>query len=723
MQVATPLEGGSTKVNIKTVENNNGLLSNAINTLTSALNKVKEIAEKVKQANNTTSSRSSNTSNSSSSSSSSSGGVSTSLSTSSTRSSNSSSLRNRNSSSSTTQNSSGLRNRSSSSASSGTSTSALAQSGFDEAEEKVLNALNDTKKLLDVGKNASDEYKKAQEEVKEAIGGVKNLDYLFKPIGLNINTPSKIEEDPSVLKYQDAMRISEDNKIPISQVMEDYKNINGEPRIGEICADASTGVTMGDVVSDYIDIKNKKGLSYAVDVINALGWNYPSNYSEYHFNPTDVPTDKIDYARTEIDPNTANNYRVRNENVDINGYTYDIVQVLPTSCHKIEELVYDFNKANIVNTMSTLPDVFLDAGRSGASNCLVLTCDENAMMYKGEQTKKYGGYYRPGSEMVVINTKYAFSGSRYSLVSQDWVIHEYAHKYDDMKNKNGDYYTENSKKWNDLYNENKNKINGIDPGGYDEFPDAQEFFADGMVAYFKSPDALKGVSEEVYNAYTEILGGDYGGSFTNNIGSINPLALEKPKFVYVNAINSVTSDNPIPPISNPDIESDKLGQLESGEPGLLKSNGPSEEIIKPRNNVQSGSSNNESKTGDRYYNSEYIRYDYSNYDKISLVELEDIESVADRIYNMIQEETIKDNLILYSEVDKTQWNMLLDKYNGVLPSGATYRKFDNNQEFFKKMMTIYCQRPDDLKDLYPEIYEMFTKLLGKDNNSIYIKKA
>ena len=830
MQVATPLEGGSTKVNITTVENNNGLLSSAINTLTSALNKVKEIAEKVKQANNTTSSSSSNSSSTSSSSSGNSG-VSTSLSTSSTRSSSSSSLRNRNSSSSTTQNSSGLRNRNSSSSSSGTSTSALSQIGFDEAKEKVLNALNDTKKLLDVGKKASDEYKKAEEEVKNdievKIPSVSNLwinplQSVFPKIGEAVSNMIKgFEESTETMReyakygYRESgttITYGEAKKWK-SDVENAKKLLFAGDAVWESMSDVD-GTPLDNYAYDYIYLKDSRGAVTAAKYYNGVRNSYVDGYYREYSSQINVPVSKdVDYDKADIDINNAANYNIGVKNYNINGHDYNFALVLPNDATNFEQLYYNICECNVLGTISSMPPVMINAGASGSSNYVTITTDPNAMNYKGD----YGGYYldfsngssKNSKNMVVINANEGFTIG--SAATTDNVLHEFAHKFDDMiQNGNVEtgtrknFFTEDSTKWNEYYQKCKDDITEIHFSGYSKegLPDVQEFFAESVTAYLLKPDELKLTSMELYDSISNLLGSDYGGSVTtssnekvtkyiyvqaiNNTNNssnetkaseanVNVLgdttsndklqdSIESPigiddtndvknaktnKYIYVQATNNTNNSSNETKASETNVNVSEENVVHDELKDSIASPKSIDETIKTKDLKETkytfaqtinntNNSNNNGQNNLKNYNrdaqinyssrvsqdiSDNMKYTYSNYDKISLVNENEIMEFSDTVYDKIQQGTIDNYLKNARFIDKNIWNALLIKYNGVLPSGATYKKFESEKEFFKQMMKMYLQRHDDLKDLYPEIYEQFKNLLGNNYDSAYINKA
>ena len=285
------------------------------------------------------------------------------------------------------------------------------------------------------------------------------------------------------------------------------------------------GLTKAQVEKELIEIYDTKGPSEAYSIMRALVNNAPSNYHEYNFNPNkQIKSDSYyDYNKNNID-----NYITNSEIININGYEYEIAQVLPKNCTDIERLAYDFAKANTINTMRTLPNKYLELCTKGNSNTIVLTCDTKAMNNEGN----WSGYYKASSlfkkntNMIVIDSHGSFNNNEY--YTQNTVIHEMGHKFDDMMySKNiidkifGKInYTASSDEWQDAFGKYKNVLNSINDSGYEQYPNVNEFFGDATVAYFKNPNAVKTLCPEVYNLMNKMLDGEYGYSYNDKINSI-----------------------------------------------------------------------------------------------------------------------------------------------------------------------------------------------------------
>ena len=279
------------------------------------------------------------------------------------------------------------------------------------------------------------------------------------------------------------------------------------------------------VMKDLLYILNKRGSSEAHAVMQALVNNAPNNYLSYNFNPGNITnTDKY----YDFNSNTINNYSTNSEIININGYDYEICQVLPSDVTNTEKLVYNFSKANVINTMRTLPDKYLKLCSGGSSNSIILTSSREAMNNSGV----WSGYYKPSSiyvrnnNMIVVDIHGSLIDNEY--YTQDTIIHEMAHKFDDMMYETNliekifgkPNYTNNHNEWQECFNKYKNILNGIDYDGYEQFPNVNEFFGDAMVAYFKSPETVKKLCPELYELTSKMLDGEYGYSYSDRIVNI-----------------------------------------------------------------------------------------------------------------------------------------------------------------------------------------------------------
>ncbi len=285
------------------------------------------------------------------------------------------------------------------------------------------------------------------------------------------------------------------------------------------------GIDKETFYNELSDIYDKRGSNEAYAIMRALENNQPSNYHDYHFNPS---TQKYDNSHYDFNKNTINNYKTNSEVINVNGYDYEFVQVLPKDANKVEEIAYNFGKANVINTMRTLPDKYLELCSKGNTNSITLTCARETM----NNDANWSGYYKPSTlfgsntNNITIDIHGSFTDNEF--YTQDTLIHEMGHKFDDMIHEKSviDWifgktsYTKSNTSWTDAYNKYKNVLNSINSGGYSTYPNVNEFFGDATVAYFKSPDVVKAMCPEVYNLMSNMLDGEYGYSYNDKIVAI-----------------------------------------------------------------------------------------------------------------------------------------------------------------------------------------------------------
>ena len=282
------------------------------------------------------------------------------------------------------------------------------------------------------------------------------------------------------------------------------------------------GLDKETVINDLIYIYDKRGATEAYAVMNALEKNCPNNYHDYHFNPTDQRNANSYY---DYNSKTINNYQTNSEIIDVNGYKFEIAQVLPKDCTKSEFLAYNFGKANIINTLHTLPDKFIKLCSQGNSNVITLTCSRNAM----NNNANWSGYYKPSAlfstktNMITIDIRGSFNDN--TFYTQDTLIHELGHKFDDMSYSKNIIdqifgritYTDTNSEWSNAYKKYNSIMSAINPSGYNNYPNVNEFFGDAMVAYIKNPLDVKKLCPTVYNLINDMLGGEYGYSYDERI--------------------------------------------------------------------------------------------------------------------------------------------------------------------------------------------------------------
>ena len=285
------------------------------------------------------------------------------------------------------------------------------------------------------------------------------------------------------------------------------------------------GLTKEQVIDDLVYVYEKRGATEAYAVMRAVTNNCPNNYQEYDFEPT---SQKHNNGYYDYNSNTIDKYQTNSETINVNGYEYEIAQVLPKDCTDIEMLAYNFGKANIINTMRTLPSKFLELCSKGNANVITLTCDRNAM----NNNANWSGYYKPSAllssktNMITIDIRGSFNDNNF--YTQDTLIHEMGHKFDDMiYGKNIiDYifgrlsYTGTSDAWEKAYKQYGNVVSSLNLGGYMSYPNVNEFFGDAIVMYFKEPRMMKTMCPEAYSLINNMLGGEYGYSYSEKMFNI-----------------------------------------------------------------------------------------------------------------------------------------------------------------------------------------------------------
>ena len=279
------------------------------------------------------------------------------------------------------------------------------------------------------------------------------------------------------------------------------------------------------VLEEIMYVYDNRGSNSAYNVIKALGNNCPKNYFEYHFLPTNQSKNNASY---DFNNSTIYQYETNSEIININGYNYEFNQVLPKDCTKTERLVYNFTKANVINTMRTLPDNYLRLCSLGNSNSIILTSSKEAM----NNPSNWGGYYKPSNyfsdntNMIVIDVNRGMEMNDY--YTQDILIHELSHKYDDMlRNENiinsllgREYYSTTDSNWKEMFEKHQDIIKSLTHYEYKDFPNINEFFGDTAVAYFKNPHELKNNCPEIYDLFSKTLGKEYGYSYNDKIVEI-----------------------------------------------------------------------------------------------------------------------------------------------------------------------------------------------------------
>ncbi len=294
------------------------------------------------------------------------------------------------------------------------------------------------------------------------------------------------------------------------------------------------------IIEELNYIYDNRGKKAFEGVINYLLRGRPKNYNDNQFRPR--PGGGLRNELYDFDLETIDNYEKNSEGIDIASECwYDFVQVLPEDCTDIERIAYDYFKANIINTMRALPESFQNTvGGNGTKSTVILTSDSDSQDHKGNWAGYYcpGLFYDAGGNVVVLMALEDFHNGIYfsdinAFYTRDVIIHELSHCFDDNLEGldltyedllNGRNYSTGVKTeaWKGLYDKYHQLLPDVLWNGYEDYKGSVvEFFADAMNAYFVNPDRLKELcDEELYNAITEALGGDYGGYYTNNIDSV-----------------------------------------------------------------------------------------------------------------------------------------------------------------------------------------------------------
>jgi hypothetical protein len=288
------------------------------------------------------------------------------------------------------------------------------------------------------------------------------------------------------------------------------------------------GLNPDDVRKQLLYIKDVRGFQEMELIIKALLNNCPDNFEDYDFQPGRRINSDSYY---NFDSNHINEFQTNSEILSINGYDFEFCQVLPKDCTGIEMLAYNFAKANVINTMRTLPSSYLEV-LTHKNNTVILTCSNDSQIYNGEVF--WGGLTYPGTGNVVINVHESFKANYYYTVGT--VLHEFGHKFDAIlvdsfinKLFGKYYYSKNNETWQKLYNKYVETIQGIEAKDYDNlvFGDENEnkeysveFFAGAMYLYFTEGDAMKKFCPDLYEEITRLLGEDYSDSYNEHIEEV-----------------------------------------------------------------------------------------------------------------------------------------------------------------------------------------------------------
>ena len=281
-------------------------------------------------------------------------------------------------------------------------------------------------------------------------------------------------------------------------------------------------------------------------IFNALAHNCPENISLFNFNPTIVSPDIIRDAtesgvlplKKELLEDITTNYVFLNELVEVNHQVVHFLQILPKSnidadengINNVELKAYNLAKANVINTLTTLPQEFISCIIND-NNLIVMGSNRKLFICDDDEVRGFYSFDKnnisPGS--ISLNTEDTLKGSpgQSNMITVSSIIHELAHKFDDASNgSNNGLATYNSEEWKGYQKQYYKAVSSINAAGYDEKTLSKdeatpEFYAECVKLYFTKGEDLKSVCSPVYDAITEQLGGtDYGDAYNKNIGYV-----------------------------------------------------------------------------------------------------------------------------------------------------------------------------------------------------------
>ena len=248
--------------------------------------------------------------------------------------------------------------------------------------------------------------------------------------------------------------------------------------------------------------------------VNALKNNCPDNYADFNFNPGPL---LHDYTYYGISEKALDKYDLQSEVINVNGFQVEIVQMIPKNCSDIELLLYNYAKANTINTLSTLPADFLGCVEE-FNNAIVLACDIDDYMNK-DMGYTLGLTFNTGLKnaegVIVLDAHGSFYNSDIWITES--LIHEMGHKFDNAYNDDDYGYStgQGYDEWNGYRKKYARTVAGIIPGGYSseslDEDHVHEFYAECIQAYFLAPDELKVLCPNVYDAITiQLANSPYG---------------------------------------------------------------------------------------------------------------------------------------------------------------------------------------------------------------------
>ena len=625
-----------------------------------------------------------------------------------------------------------------------------------EAKIKTTEITNETSFFSNIWDNAVKKYKEMEEEVKQNIANLQNN--ISSPVALSTESPSS----SSLRTIADVKKLES----------EDFYNT---------CE--LNGVSTEQMKKDYEYIVEKKGQEEADLVLKAFIKNRPSNFSDYSFNPTDKKLSPADASNYYFDPNEIGKYQVNSETLKISEVDFEFVQVLPIDCTILEQITYDYVKANTINTMRTMPSELLAKAQNTPGSKVVLTSSNEAMNrfdQMGNKNTNWGGLYNYENDVVIIDAHGTFINNKY--YTRDAVIHEFAHRFDDIyvDKKNNTKWQSDNTSWEKYHKEDLEKIPSLVQHGYEAFNsdgsinenfNQNEFFAETIVAYAINPLGLKDQAPREYAAVKKMLGDNTEGFYNENINSVLNGTLKNYSGSLVPEMQTISDENQ-PPLLEDDLvdetevseenttnssnngnQSDGADKADNGISGEPRQGtnaidnrqayiDPEKQIdinkLKDYNNrlgTMQPTGNEVHTTNPYQYNRNEIYVEPFQYSYVPPInasrsienwssdyETREIAIYANNYYTMLEAGDLDmpdEDDIMINMFDK--WNKLYEENKEKLID-LQYKdcpKYQNVKEFFINMMIIYFKSPDDLRKLSPEVYDSYTEIFGADSGGTW----
>ncbi len=283
------------------------------------------------------------------------------------------------------------------------------------------------------------------------------------------------------------------------------------------------GVNKGQMTDDLYLILTQIGTDYFNRVVNGLA-NMPKNYDKFVFETTKFEGNYSDY---DINEKYLEYSDINTEKIPIHGKKIEFVQILPKGCTATEKLMFYFTKANVINTITSLPDSFANVVLN-KNNPIVLTYNPLTQIHY--EFNKNGNYIRDynSKEIAPFVFDVGLSFTENEKITNYDVIYTMARKFAEVKDcvnitdKRNDpllpiwLLFDDRLKWQILSGE-------WDKRAYD-------YFANKVATYFISSNGIPSEKHVKYQAYNGILsekdmiksllGGDYRDAYKKYIDSL-----------------------------------------------------------------------------------------------------------------------------------------------------------------------------------------------------------